>query len=126
MLAEPDLVFTQTDIRSVQLAKAAIRAGIDLLLDSYGIAESEIDRIIVAGAFGAYIDLESTVTIGMLPNLALERFVQVGNAAGLGARLALLSAAERAQAANIASRARVLELSGLPEFQKAFFTRIGF
>ena len=126
MLAEPDLVFTQTDVRSVQLAKAAIRAGIDLLLDSGGIAESEIDRVIVAGAFGAYIDLESTVTIGMLPNLALERFVQVGNAAGLGARLALLSAAERAEATNIASRARVLELSGLPEFQKAFFTRIGF
>lgn len=125
-LAEPDLVFTQDDIRAVQLAKAAIRAGIDMLLKVGGVAEQAIDRIIVAGAFGAYIDLESASGIGLLPDLPVERFRQVGNAAGVGARLALLSGAERQEAISLAKKARVLELSSMPEFQKTFFQRIGF
>ncbi len=125
-LAEPDLVFTQDDIRAVQLAKAAIRAGIDMLLKVGGVAEQDIDRVIVAGAFGAYIDLASASGIGLLPDLPAERFLQVGNAAGVGARLALLSDTERKQAINLAKRARVLELSSMPEFQKTFFQRIGF
>ena len=125
-LAEPDLVFTQDDIRAVQLAKAAIRAGIDMLLDVGGVAEQDIGRVIVAGAFGAYVDLESASAIGLLPDLPVERFRQVGNAAGVGARLAVLSSAERQEAINLAKRARVLELSSMPEFQKTFFQRIGF
>ncbi|NNN19293.1 MAG: DUF4445 domain-containing protein [Acidimicrobiaceae bacterium] len=125
-LADPDLFFTQDDIRSVQLAKAAIRAGVDLLLEEGGVGEQEVNRVIVAGAFGAYIDLESTVAIGLLPDIPLERYIQVGNAAGVGARLALLSADEREEAIRLAKRARVLELSGLPQFQKVFFRRIGF
>ncbi len=76
--------------------------------------------MIIAGAFGSYIDISSAVTSGLLPALPLERFSQVGNAAGMGARLALISLAERKRAISLASRARYLELAGTPEFRKTF------
>ena len=88
----PAITVTQQDIRELQLAKAAIRAGIQVLLDTEGCAETEIRKIVIAGAFGTYIDVSSAIDIGMLPSLPLERFQQVGNAAGIGARLALVSA----------------------------------
>ena len=125
-LADPDLVFTQDDIRAVQLAKAAIRGSLDLLLKVGNVDERDIDRVVVAGAFGAYIDLESACVIGMFPNLPIGKFLQVGNAAGVGARLALLSRAERRVAISLAKRSRVLELSGMQEFQRSFLQRIGF
>ncbi len=89
---------TQHDIRELQLAKGAIRAGIDTLLADAGIAASDLERVIIAGAFGTYIDVESAITIGMLPNIPVDRVVQVGNAAGTGARLALISRRERRRA----------------------------
>lgn len=89
------IVITQKDIRELQLAKAAIRTGIQLLLEARGCHEEEIDRVIIAGAFGSYIDVTSAITIGMLPSLPLERFIQVGNAAGTGAKLALVSSDKR-------------------------------
>jgi uncharacterized 2Fe-2S/4Fe-4S cluster protein (DUF4445 family) len=80
---------TQHDIRELQLAKGAIRAGIETLLQDAGITAADLDQVIIAGAFGTYIDVESAITIGMLPDIPLERVSQVGNAAGTGARLAL-------------------------------------
>jgi uncharacterized 2Fe-2S/4Fe-4S cluster protein (DUF4445 family) len=93
MGGRPAIVVTQEDIRHLQLAKAAIRTGIQILLDVNDKSEKEIDSIIIAGAFGSYIDLSGAITIGMLPNLPLSRYRQVGNAAGTGARLALISSA---------------------------------
>jgi MFS family permease len=87
----PALTLSQHDVRELQLAKGAIRSGIQLLLAANGHSEDELDRIIIAGAFGTYIDVASAITIGMLPDLPLECFAQVGNAAGIGARLALIS-----------------------------------
>jgi uncharacterized 2Fe-2S/4Fe-4S cluster protein (DUF4445 family) len=123
-LASPDLLLTQADIRAVQLAKAAIRAGIDLLLAETGLAEGGLQRVIVAGAFGAYIDLASAQQIGLLPTLPLERFAQVGNAAGVGVGMALKSTRCREEAVLLARQCRYLELSGRPEFQKTFIARM--
>ena len=125
MLA-PGVVFTQNDVRAVQLAKAAIRAGIDCLLREAGLEEDAIERVVIAGAFGAYIGLESAVRIGLLPALPLERIEQVGNAAGVGVRMALASAGLRDRARGLAGRCRYLELGSLPDFQRVFIRRIGF
>ena len=117
---QPAIAITQQDIRELQLAKAAIRAGIRLLLEANGRSEAEIEQIIIAGAFGSYIDVLSAVTIGMLPSLPLDHFRQVGNAAGMGAKLALISGSKRSEAQNIASRVRYIELSTVPNFMQTF------
>jgi len=114
------ITLTQKDVRELQLAKGAMRAGIQLLLEEEGLDEGAIDRVIIAGAFGTYIDVESAVTIGMLPDLPLGRFRQVGNAAGTGAKLALLSGEKRIEARRIARQAHYLELSTSPAFKGAF------
>jgi uncharacterized 2Fe-2S/4Fe-4S cluster protein (DUF4445 family) len=114
------VTITQKDIRELQLAKAAIRLGIQALLEDAGLAEDQLDQVIIAGAFGTFIDVESAITIGMLPELPLERFKQVGNAAGTGARLALVSQQERARAIHIARRDGYLELAKLPDFGTKF------
>ncbi|MBN2033119.1 MAG: DUF4445 domain-containing protein [Deltaproteobacteria bacterium] len=111
---------TQKDIRQLQLAKAAIRAGIQVLLEASGRSGDEIEEVIIAGAFGTYIDVQSAVTAGMLPKLPLSRFRQVGNAAGMGAQMALISSAVRKEAENLALRIRYIELAGSPQFSKIF------
>ncbi len=116
----PAITITQHDVRQLQLAKGAIRTGIQALLQAKGHAEEEIKQVIIAGAFGSYIDVSSAVTIGMLPSLPLNRFRQVGNAAGTGARLALVSRNKRAEAQKIARRVRYIELASLPDFQRLF------
>jgi len=114
------IVITQKDIRELQLAKAAIRTGIQLLLEANGLTEEQIKQVVIAGAFGSYIDLSSAVTAGLLPSLPLSHFRQVGNAAGMGAKLALLSLAERKKAITLASRVRYLELASTPAFRNTF------
>ena len=115
-----DITISQKDIRELQLAKAAIRLGIRALVEEMGITETEIDEVIIAGAFGTFIDVESAITIGMLPPLPRERFRQVGNAAGTGARLALVSMTERRKAAAMVSRVRYVELATIREFNYKF------
>jgi uncharacterized 2Fe-2S/4Fe-4S cluster protein (DUF4445 family) len=115
-----DIVITQQDVREIQLAKAAIRTGIQALLEANGYGEEKIGRVIIAGAFGTYIDVASAIAIGMLPSLPLERFQQVGNAAGTGARLALISRNKRAAAQKIVSRVNYIELASVPGFNQTF------
>ncbi|MFW6126325.1 MAG: ASKHA domain-containing protein [Chloroflexota bacterium] len=115
-----DIVFTQGDVRELQLAKAAIRTGIQALLEANGRTDKDISRVIIAGAFGSYIDVSSAVIIGMLPPVPVERFQQVGNAAGIGAKQALVSLASRQQAKEIASRVEYLELAGASRFNETF------
>lgn len=114
------ITISQKDVRELQLAKAAIRSGIQALVIAEGLTENEIEQIIIAGAFGTYINVASAITVGMLPALPLERFKQVGNAAGTGARLALISGSQRAEAAQIAQRTRYIELAHAPGFQRKF------
>jgi len=116
----PAIVITQHDVRELQLAKAAIRTGIQVLLETNGCSEEEISQVIIAGAFGTYIDVSSAITIGMLPSMPLDRFQQVGNAAGMGARLALVSLSKRAETHTIASRVRYIELASSPNFMQTF------
>jgi uncharacterized 2Fe-2S/4Fe-4S cluster protein (DUF4445 family) len=111
---------TQGDVRELQLAKSAIRTGIQILLEAGGLTDNDIDRIIIAGAFGTYIDVESAVTTGMLPTLLRERFSQIGNAAGMGAKLALISTEKRAEAKEIARKAHYIELATAPFFMLTF------
>jgi uncharacterized 2Fe-2S/4Fe-4S cluster protein (DUF4445 family) len=117
---KPAITITQGDVRELQLAKAAIRTGIQVLLETCGCAEEDIKQVIIAGAFGTYIDISSAVAIGMLPPLPLNRFRQVGNAAGTGAKLALISLKSRAKAQAVASRVTYIEMASSPSFQPTF------
>jgi uncharacterized 2Fe-2S/4Fe-4S cluster protein (DUF4445 family) len=116
----PAIVITQPDVRELQLAKAAIRTGIEVLLETNGCSAEDIKQVIIAGAFGSYIDVTSAITIGMLPSLPLNCFRQVGNAAGMGAKLALISLSQRAEAQAIASRVNYVELASTPNFMQSF------
>lgn len=122
----PGVTFTQHDVRAVQLAKAAIRTGIELLLRERGLLEDDIGLVVIAGAFGAFIDVSGAIAIGLLPALPLDRFSQVDNAAGVGVRQLLASRKARAQARELAQRCRYVELSTRGDFQKTFLHNIGF
>ena len=115
-----NITISQKDVRELQLAKAAIRLGIQSLVEAEGLTENDLEKVIIAGAFGTFIDVKSAITIGMLPDLPLERFAQVGNAAGTGARLALISQAERKLADEIARRDDYIELAKIPNFNRKF------
>jgi uncharacterized 2Fe-2S/4Fe-4S cluster protein (DUF4445 family) len=123
----PAITITQHDVREIQLAKAAIRTGLQVLLQAKGVAEADVEQVILAGAFGTYLDLDSAVAIGMLPLLPLERFRQVGNAAGGGARMALVSMVKRREAEGLARRIEYIELATVPRFMQIFAkaTQIG-
>ncbi len=114
------LAVTQGDIRQLQLAKAAIATGIDTLLQNARLAPGDIESVIIAGAFGTYIDVDSAVSIGMLPPLPLSRFRQVGNAAGAGAKLVLASTSARRGARALARRIGYLELAATDGFMQRF------
>lgn len=119
------IYITRRDVNEIQLAKAAIRAGIDSLLQVAEIQAEEIDRVIIAGAFGTYLNVQSAVAIGMFPSLPLERFHQVGNAAGAGACQLLTDAGTRLEAERIARQTEYIELTTLPEFSEYFMNAIG-
>ncbi|MCE5186360.1 MAG: ASKHA domain-containing protein [Planctomycetaceae bacterium] len=111
---------TQKDIRQVQLAKAAIHAGIQLLLKDNGLQTTAIKKLLLAGAFGNYIQKESAVRIGLLPNIQIDRIHFVGNAAGTGAEMILLSRPARNKAAELSRQIQYLEIAHQSEFQTVF------
>jgi uncharacterized 2Fe-2S/4Fe-4S cluster protein (DUF4445 family) len=124
-----EVILTQQDIRQVQLAKAAIRAGIKLLQKKIGIEENgvhsrpyvtDIKLVLLAGAFGNYIRRESALRIGLLPDVPLERIRFVGNAAASGAEMILLSSAIRVEAKKLARKIKYVEVANEPEFQEVF------
>ena len=118
--AQPDIILTQRDIREVQLAKAAIRAGIRILMNKLDLADGDLDRVLLAGAFGNYIRPSSAVRIGLLPNVPLDRIQSVGNAAATGAEILLISEQGRERAAKLARRIQYVEIAHERDFSDVF------
>jgi uncharacterized 2Fe-2S/4Fe-4S cluster protein (DUF4445 family) len=120
------VMVNRKDINEIQLAKAAIRTGVEILLSEAGATYDDIDRFIVAGAFGTYLDVESSVRVGMFPPLPLHKFSQVGNAAGEGARQLLVSRDRRVTASRLASTITYVELTVHAEFSKRYISALYF
>lgn len=118
--ARPEVILTQRDIREVQLAKAAIRAGIRILMTKLGMADPDIDRILLAGAFGNYIRPSSAVRIGLLPDVPPDRIQSVGNAAATGAEILLVSEQGRERAAGLARKIQYVEIAHEKGFADVF------
>ena len=115
-----DITITRKDISVIQLAKAAIHAGIQTILETTGTVPEDIGEIIIAGAFGSFLDIKSAVNIGLLPNLLNARYTQAGNAAGAGAKLALVSKKERLRAEEISKNTEYVDLKAHPKFNGYF------
>jgi uncharacterized 2Fe-2S/4Fe-4S cluster protein (DUF4445 family) len=112
------LAITQNDVRAIQLAKAALMAGIRLLMERLGVAT--VDRIRLAGAFGAHIDVMYATVLGMIPDCDLARVNSAGNAAGTGARIALLDSRSRATIERLVRQVEKIETAIEPRFQEHF------
>ena len=115
-----DFVITQQDVAELQLAKGAIRAGMNILLKQAGLLPEQIDRVIIAGAFGSYIDPAAGIALGMFPQLSLYSFIRVGNAAGAGAKAILVSQKLRQQAEVLARDLSYVELAAEKDFHHQF------
>ncbi len=114
----PRILVTQSDIRAIQLAKSALYAGARLLMDAFGV--SHVDRVVLAGAFGAHVSPLHALVLGMIPDVAPDRVTSAGNAAGTGARIALCSRAARAQIEALVTRIHKVETAIEPRFQEHF------
>ena len=121
-----EVVLTARDVRQLQLAKGSILAGITLVCRRFGIDIGDLDQVLLAGAFGTYVRKASIVAIGLTPPVDPERVRFVGNAAGIGARLALLDRRVRQRAEALAAQAEYLELAGHPDYEAAFMDALGF
>jgi len=121
-----DVVITQSDIREVQLAKAAIRAGVRLMLSEFGLEESDLQYVYIAGAFGNHIRTRSAALIGLIPDIGDEKILYIGNSAGIGAGMALISNTEREKAAKAAKEVRHVELAANPAFQDVYLAAMKF
>ena len=117
---DTDIVVTQADIRELQKAKAAIRTGAEILLTKMCLTKDKIAVLYIAGAFGNYVDPESARTIGMYPELPIERIKFVGNTAGSGSRMCLVSKDMREYAERISTMVRYYELAADPNFPSEF------
>lgn len=120
------IYLTQQDIRELQLAKGAIRSGVDIVLHEWGAALEDIDIVYLAGAFGNYVRRESVLRIGMLPPFPLEKLKPVGNAAGQGAKLCLLNQGEWIKAQELAEQVQYFELSYYKGFSDTFIESLYF
>jgi len=115
-----EVTLTQQDVRELQLAKGAIRAGVELLMKEAGISADDVQEVLLAGVFGNYINRERAVTLGLIPPFPLEKIHFIGNGAMDGALKALLNLKERRQAETIAAEVQHIELSGRPDFEQTF------
>ena len=125
-IGDTGVYLTQKDVREVQLAKAAMAAGLRLMAGRMGVGLEDIEEVDIAGAFGNYIDPDSACAIGLIPAELRRRIRPVGNAAGAGAKLALTDANAWAEADTLARTTEFLELATLPEFQDEFVEQLNF
>ena len=119
-----DIRIVQNDVRAIQLAKAALYAGVRLLMDRMGV--EEVDRITLAGAFGSHIDTKYAMVLGMIPDCALDKVYSAGNAAGTGARIALVNRSRREEIERVVRRIEKVETAVEPRFQEHFVQAMAF
>jgi uncharacterized 2Fe-2S/4Fe-4S cluster protein (DUF4445 family) len=119
-----EIKISRKDVNEVQLAKGAIRSGIEILCQKAGIQPDKIDHFLIAGAFGNYLDLASAIEIGMFPDVSLERYTQIGNAAGAGARMLLVNHAQRKLADRIGREIHYVELTAEPTFNDTYVSAL--
>ena len=122
----PGVILTQKDVRALQLAKGAIRSGMELAMREFGVAAGGLDALWLAGAFGNYLHPEAALACGLVPPVAREHLQPVGNAAAQGGKLALLSDGARRRAEALARSAEHIELATHPDFEGIFFEALGF
>jgi uncharacterized 2Fe-2S/4Fe-4S cluster protein (DUF4445 family) len=115
-----DIVITQRDVRELQKGKAAMFSGASILMGKMNLSPKEVSKVFMAGAFGTYIERESAIRIGMIPEFHLGSIEQVGNAAGMGARMALISKTSRREIQELRDMIQYVELATDPEYQKAY------
>ena len=120
------IVFSQKDVRQLQFAKGSIASGIKILMQVMGVRPEDLHEVLLAGAFGSYIHPDAARIIGLVPAVRLDRIRAVGNAAGEGAKIALLSYREREAAEAMPSRVEYIELSGREDFNDIFMGVLGF
>jgi uncharacterized 2Fe-2S/4Fe-4S cluster protein (DUF4445 family) len=125
LLAE-GVYLTQRDIRELQFAKGSIATGIKVLMDILGVTVNDLDEVLLGGSFGSYLNPESAKIIGLVPPVEVDRIIAVGNSAGEGANIALLSYRERQVAFELPSRIEYVELSGRSDFNDSFISVLGF
>ena len=117
---------TQRDIRELQFAKGSIATGIKVLMDILGVTAKDLDEVLLGGSFGSYLNPESAKIIGLVPPVDVDRIIAVGNSAGEGAKIALLSYRERQVAFELPSRIEYVELSGRSDFNDSFVSVLQF
>ncbi len=122
----PEVTLSQKDIRQVQLAKGAIQAGIEFLLSQTGIGTSQVDRVLIAGAFGYHLATESLLALKILPAAFADKVEYVGNTSKTGGQTFLTNAPSRKEMAEVAKKITILELSNQPDFQRLFVGCLGF
>jgi uncharacterized 2Fe-2S/4Fe-4S cluster protein (DUF4445 family) len=120
------VVLSQRDVRELQFAKAAIATGWQLLFEEFGIKESDVQQVLLAGSFGTYLSAASAVRIGLVPKLPVLRIVSAGNVAGEGAKMVLLSAAERHGVVTLLREIQYIELSDRGDFNDRFVDQLAF
>ena len=122
----PEVTLSQKDIRQVQLAKGAIQAGIDLLMIHTGITSSQVDRVLIAGAFGYHLATDSLLTLKILPPEFSKKVRYVGNTSKTGGQTFLTNASCREDMAEVAKEINILELSKLQDFERHFVRCLSF
>jgi uncharacterized 2Fe-2S/4Fe-4S cluster protein (DUF4445 family) len=121
-----DIVFNQHDVRQLQLAKGAISTGWFMLLRGMGLEPDDLSHVYIAGAFGNYLDLDNSLALDLFPPVPRDRVAFVGNAAGVGAQMALIDMRARTRMAKLRSGIGFLDLATDVEFHTAFAARLGF
>jgi uncharacterized 2Fe-2S/4Fe-4S cluster protein (DUF4445 family) len=121
-----EITINRKDVNEIQLAKAAIRSGLEVLLKQAHLNFADVDLFLIAGAFGTYLDLHNTLRIGMFPLIEFDRFIQVGNAAGSGARELLLSKKKRLEGEKMVGSIEYIELTTVKDYQDIFMDAIRF
>ena len=117
---------SQRDVRELQLAKAAIATGILMLCEKMAVRQEEIQKILLAGAFGTYLSPESACRIGLIPGCLSGRITAIGNAAGEGAKAAALNREKLHGSRDLAQKVHFLELAAEPAFQAAYLRQLNF